>query len=271
MYKKLRYIISSYTGSNCAILLTIIGLSLVLRLAIWLCDPILMRDSILYLHMAEVWHACGSYQEMIDIVGTNWVWVPPLHIYLIQLAMYLELTAESAARILSLLFGLTIPVIGYLIAKTISPQRRIAIFSAIFLAVNPVLVEYSTQPTRDVFYLSCAGLLLYYILRSIRDHRTFDWIVAGGLCAVSCTIRYESFEFVLYVIIYFLVATLCLRQYSYKIGIACCCGFMLSFMILLITLHLCMGSMFNVSDGYIVYYERSSNIDIIRNTVRLFE
>ena len=180
---------------RCGIALTAVLLFAILfRLAVLAyTSPLLDRDSISYLWMAQQWFDHGSYGAMLQSTDAYYEYTPFLSIFLIQSAMHLGLSAKVAAVILALIFGSLIPLLGYGIAKTVCRSKKVALVSALFFAINPVLVEYSLQPTREIFYLVWIGLTLLAACQGIRHRNIGAWAAAGIFCGFACLTRYESF------------------------------------------------------------------------------
>ena len=185
-----------------------------LRLAFLWLFPIVQRDGILYLEMMEAWDKTGSYQEILKVF--RWMkWIPPFPLYLMKLFMPLGVSAECSARIFSITCGSLVPVIGYGIVWTLTKRQYLAIAAGLLFAVHPVLIEFSTQPLRDVFYIFWAGLTLFFLCRGMMKAKWYDWCAAGVFAAVSFLTRYEALEFIPLALM-FLVSAPMFHQSSWK-------------------------------------------------------
>ena len=245
-----------YSKSNSCCLIGIILVSLIIRALVLYLDPLLFRDATTYIKMAEAWHNNGSYQGMLNTTGNNLRWVPPFSIFLTHLVMYLGVSAEVAARTLTIIFGASIPLIGYGIAKVVCRNRYVALCAALFLAINPELIKYSIQPIRESFYFALIGMVLYYICRGIRFHAGQDWALAGLFCAISCLTRYESLEFLIYVVIYFIVSTTILKQYMPMAALKSYFLFVITFLVTFSMINVLMGTHLHILDNYYYYFSR---------------
>jgi len=238
-------------------------LAIVMRLGRLYFDPLFWRDCILYIQMAQQWFERGSYIGVLDC-DRNASWIPPMSIFLIQALMHIGVSVEVAARLLTIIFGCSIPIIGYLISKVICRNRYIALCSALFFAVNPVLVDYSIQPTREVFYLVWCGLTLLFICKGIRYRNEKNWISSGCFCAVASLTRYESFELLIYVILYFSIATFIMKQYTFVMALKHCMLFFLAFFGVFILISFLSGTYRVIYDNYYSYLSNSDKIKAIR-------
>ena len=166
-------------------------LSLVPRIVKTIIDPLLMRDSALYVTLAETWANTGKYQETID----GGIIIPPLPILIVKELILLGFDGEIAARSISLFLGSIIPLLGYYITKEIFKKKGIAVLCTAILLIHPTLISYSSQPLRENFYLFFECLLIIeiiYILKKGFD--SFDLILCGILSACIIFCRYEGLE-----------------------------------------------------------------------------
>lgn len=157
-------------------------------------DPMLQRDSALYLILAEKWHETGNYCQAIE-TGTI---VPPLPLFAIVKAMDLGLDSEIAGRSTALFLGAMIPVLGYIISYKIIHKTELSLICAILLILHPTLISYSIQPLRENFYLFFIGLSIIAVTNGIRTKRMEDWCTSGTLTAFAVFCRYEAAEFLIF-------------------------------------------------------------------------
>lgn len=166
-------------------------LSLIPRLIRTIIDPLLMRDSVLYITLAETWVNTGQYQETIDGGGI----VPPLPILITKELILFGFKGEIAARSISLFLGAMIPLLGYYAIKKIYKRNGIAFLCAVVLIIHPTLISYSSQPLRENYYLLFEGLIIIETINILNKRIDYYNLALCGLfsaCAFFC--RYEGME-----------------------------------------------------------------------------
>lgn len=170
-------------------------LSLFFRLACLILDPIMMRDSSLYICLADKEIAKGEYlRQLIDRTDIN---IPPLPIFCIQSLMKSGFGAELSGRFLSIFLGSLIPFLGYCIAKKAFRKQLPALICALILSLHPFLMTYSTQPLRENFYLFFSGVAFIVFLSGIETHRILKWFLCGIFSSLAFFCRYEALEFLI--------------------------------------------------------------------------
>ena len=180
----------------------IILLSLFLHLISWFLEPAISRDGIFYLELVQVWHEQGDFQGVL----TEWpqFWLPPFPLYLMKLLTDCGFSVEAAGVGLNIAMGCCMPLIVYGIAMEITRERKIALCSALLMALNPSMIELAIEVQRDMIYLFFCGLLIYFLACGIRRQKWFYWVFAGVFFACSFLTRYETLEFVPLIAFYFL-------------------------------------------------------------------
>ncbi len=163
---------------------------LLLRTIKLIMDPLLMRDSILYLNMVEIWEETGQYHNAI----TEGAIRPPLLLYSIKSLMKYGFSSEIAGRSLSLFLGSMIPVLGYCVALMVFKKRQIAFISAITFLFHPTLINYAIQPLRENYYLFFVGLVLIAFIKGIKTNGNWIWLICGMLLGLAVNSRYEALE-----------------------------------------------------------------------------
>ena len=182
--------------NNIAVLSAIFLFSLATRELKLVLDPMLQRDSVLYLTLAETWQETGVYAETIGTV------VPPFHLFTIVKMMDLGLNAEVAGRSLSLFLGAMIPVLGYIISYNIFKDITTSLIGVLCLSLHPTLVAYSIQPLRENYYIFMLGLIIIFIIYGIKKRSLAEWGLCGCVTAIAVFCRYEALElFFLYLFI----------------------------------------------------------------------
>ena len=176
--------------TDCVLIILFI-FSLISRLAKLILDPVLMRDSTLYLEQAETWFSTGSYTEALIGGAIR----PPIPLYTIKTMMHWGLESEVSGRVLSIFLGSLVPIIGFLLTKEITKKTKISLAVSLLLAVNPKLIEYSTQPLRDNYYMVAFGLSVLFFLKAAKNRSYYKWVVISGLTSsIAFLCRYEAVE-----------------------------------------------------------------------------
>ena len=182
--------------NNIAVLSAIFLFSLATRELKLVLDPMLQRDSALYLTIAETWQETGVYAETIRPV------IPPFPLFTIVKMMDLGLNAEVAGRSLSLFLGAMIPVLVYIISYNIFKDITTSLIGVLCLSLHPTLVAYSIQPLRENHYIFMLGLIIIFIIYGIKKRSLAEWGLCGCVTAIAFFCRYEALElFFLYLFI----------------------------------------------------------------------
>jgi 4-amino-4-deoxy-L-arabinose transferase-like glycosyltransferase len=168
------------------------GVILLLALITLYFEPTISRDGTLYLELAGVWHRDGSFQSAWDAFPD--FWIPPFYLWLIQCLISIGLPPEVAGRSISVVVGMTIPLLVYLLAQEVQKDKRVSLTAAVLMAVNPTLIDFSVEIQRDILYLFLCGWTIYFCLRGILRNEIWSWIPAGVLFGCSVLTRYETLE-----------------------------------------------------------------------------
>jgi mannosyltransferase len=113
---------------------------------------------------------------------------PPLYYVLVWTWSKIFGTGEVGLRSLSALFGtLTVPL-AYAAAATLGSSRRVALFAAAFVALNPYLIWYSQEARSYALMVLFAALALVYFARSLERPSPGSlaiWALASALALSS--------------------------------------------------------------------------------------
>ena len=185
---------------SCAVMIFLV--SLAIRLAKLIVDPLIMRDAAQYLDLAEIWFESGRYSDTF-LFGNV---IPPLHLFSIKEMMQFGFSSDLCGRSFALFFGSAIPVLGFLAAYRIRHRIGMALLLAGILAVNPSLVSYSIQPMRENYYMFSMGVILILAIDAWKSQSHMQWALCGVMCAVAVFCRYEALEMIVILPIVMLMA-----------------------------------------------------------------
>ena len=166
--------------------------SLAIRLAKMIVDPLLMRDCAVYLELAEIWHRSGVYSDTL-LYG---IVIPPLPLFLIKEMMKTGFSPEVCSRSIALFLSSFIPVFGFIGTYRLFLNKKTALFMAGILAVHPSLVLYAGQPLRENNYMFALGLLFVFFADAIRTRSAMKWALCGAACTLAFFCRYEALEMI---------------------------------------------------------------------------
>lgn len=181
--------------------------AMLFRLTAFLFNPLLARDSALYLTMAELWHETGDYTQTF-LPG---IVVPPFPGWAVKTAMQFGFGAEVSGRTIAVILGSLLPVAGFLFTWKITRNIRIGLLAALLLIIHPELVSYSFQPLRENFYLLFEALLLITLVDAIRRNGIVNWSACGCLLSLAFFCRYEALEFLVVIPSLLVILLLCKR------------------------------------------------------------
>lgn len=165
----------------------------VLALVNKLLDPTISRDGALYLEIVKMWQTTGNYEAVLvqfpDVVKT-----PPLLFFLIKSLAAWGIYPETAGVGLSMITGCTLPLLVYLLAQEVQPDRRISLAASLLTAFNPAMIELACEVQRDMLYVVFCGWSIFFAVKGLRNRLVWPWIPAGVFFACAAMVRYEALE-----------------------------------------------------------------------------
>ena len=167
--------------------------SLAFRVIKLILDPLLLRDSALYLFYSDIWYNTNNYSEITNIDTT----VPPFPLFTIKEMMKMGFNSEITGRSISLFLGSLIPVLGYVIAKRCFKDKRIALITSIIFIIHPTLISYSIQPLRENYYLFFLELTIIEAINGIAKRSFISWFLCGCFLSITFFCRYEALEMII--------------------------------------------------------------------------
>jgi predicted membrane-bound mannosyltransferase len=132
----------------------------------------------------SVFFATRDFGTMLDRTARDIH--PPLYYALLQYWMMPFGKSQVALRLFSVLIGvLAIPLL-YVLARRLFPKPRIALISALILAIAPLHIYYSQEIRMYglVTLLGLASIYLFVILLELQPGKTKTAVVASGYILV---------------------------------------------------------------------------------------
>ena len=196
--KKIKELISNQNWnfkSTCLVLTIIFLISLGLRITQPFLTDRITKDGVLYVNMAkDITQPRRDYKPFERNRR-----MPPLYIYMIAGASrYLNISPETAGRVISILFGALLIIPVFFIAKSIF-DSRIAGFAAFLVGINPYLIDISSSIMRDSLFNTLLFTTLWFILIALtcKNNQSFIyWGVAGIFLTLAIATRNEGIEII---------------------------------------------------------------------------
>lgn len=174
-----------------ALLLTAVLLGSAVRFYILHVEPDIGRDGVYYIELATRW-ANGNFDD-VRRGEVHWFFILPGALWCIKLLIQLGLPPLAAAVTANMLAGIALIPLMYKISSVLFDSRKAGVVAAFLTALNPVLVDYSTDVLRENFMLlSIAIMLLFTVLGFRKDSRYFCG--AGFFTVAGILSRYEALE-----------------------------------------------------------------------------
>lgn len=114
---------------------------------------------------------------------------PPLYYWLLKLWGMLFGNTELALRSMSVFFGATVIVLGYLLVHRLF-DKKVARISLIFLVLSPMLVRYSQEMRMYTLVTAIALAATYALTYAMDSKKRQPWIVYGILVGVGMWTHY---------------------------------------------------------------------------------
>ncbi len=170
-------------------LLIILLFALALRLYVVMNAATIAVDSATDLKLAEAFTR-GRYLEGIDPAR------PPLHPFLVSLLWYLTGELELAARLLSLVCGVAVVLLGFLLARRLYDER-VALVTAFFIAIHPYLIRYSGETLREAPYHLIGLALVLVGIKGVVERRPLYMFYTGVLSALAYLNKHAGLGFLM--------------------------------------------------------------------------
>ena len=168
--------------------LLIFLLSLVLRLLWWGLGPRVIEDEGTYIARAGETLAAGC--GYMGIHGFPLLY-PPLYSILVATGVQLGLSSEAAGRLVSLLFGVSLPLLVCLIARRLYGTAA-AWTGGLLAAAHPFLVVTSAAVLTESTFLTLTMLAVFFYHGFVNLDSRRDAILAGSCLGLAYLCRPEA-------------------------------------------------------------------------------
>jgi mannosyltransferase len=118
---------------------------------------------------------------------------PPLYYIILRFWSYLFGSGLFALRFLSVIFGILTIYLGYLFVKEAFKNEKLAVLSALFLAINPFQIAFAQE--MRMYTLGTLLILLssYLLAKALNTNKTSIWIYYGVSVAACFYTHYYLF------------------------------------------------------------------------------
>src|SRR5262245_17697582 len=165
---------------------------------------VICSDGAEYARMAE--HLLHDHALVGNFEGPEIIY-GPLYPVLIAGVMLVVPNSETAAHIVSLVSGVALVLLVFVIAEYVY-NRRTAYLCALVTSVHPLLVVVSGSTYNEALYLALFMAVVYCGLRAVELHRLRDCLMLGVCLGLAYLTRAEAFAYVLLFVAALLVAGL---------------------------------------------------------------
>ena len=151
-------------------------------------ETALERDSVEILNGVTYWHQTGEYVPS----EKKGIFVPPFALYCYRLPLALGIPLETGILFLTLLLGMSVPVLFYLLVREFCGSNEVALVSAALMAGNPYLHDIYKSILRDPVFIPLALLTCWLLLCNYNRPGIRLSCLAGLFSALSFLTRYEG-------------------------------------------------------------------------------
>lgn len=176
-------------------LVLIVLFSLFIRELYYWFDPVISRDGILYLKLADGWVRYGDihFRE-----GNISIYSAPLLLWIYKGVILAGGPLQLfAVHFNILLGGVVIPLLMFRLAREFRFSAAWALAGALLIGTLPELVRMSVEVQREMLYLGCWLAALCCFCAGVRSGGWGWWLTAGVAASLAALSRYEGIEFIL--------------------------------------------------------------------------
>jgi uncharacterized membrane protein len=167
-------------------LAAIVAVAAFLRLINISAEPF-WADEILSL---DITTSFASVAEMVRYVGQV-EFHPPLYYLLLGPWVSIFGETEAAVRSLSLIAGLGIVVMGYVLARDMFRDKHVGLLTAAIIAILPMQIEYA-QEARPYALFCLAGCLAVWSVWRLLESGRREWVILYVLATtIGCYLHYS--------------------------------------------------------------------------------
>lgn len=166
----------------------LLGLSLIIKISIWVLSPVITPDGPVYIAQAEAFLR-GEWQQGLAINGSLFIY--PLLIAGLGL---LGLDLVVAGRMLSLLFSVSTVIPLFLMTQGLF-NSRVAFWATLAFVVAPSLNEFSVYVMRDPGFLCMFAWTLLFALRAVAEENIRAFFLSLVFTFLAFLFRIEAFFF----------------------------------------------------------------------------
>ena len=187
----------------CFLLLVAAGLALRISY-VFIIDPVLDRDSVLYCEIAEKWHRCGNACTALESRVGN---TDPGYFFLLKKGIDWGFPVMLWGRIVCIVASIVFFAAVYGIGRTVFPAYGGELLRLIAI-LHPIVGRMAMSLLRDPVFLALYAVCFWCILQ-ICLKRSLRWVGLFSLSAAAAFLmRYEALE----LLPIFFVVTLGLRK-----------------------------------------------------------
>lgn len=114
-----------------------------------------------------------SWQEMLYRIGLDVH--PPLYYFILRIWSYFAGTSLLSLRLLSIIFGVLTIWAGYLFVKAVFGNKKLALLSALLIAINSFQIQYSLEARMYTLGTFLALLSSYFLVRALENKKFWLW------------------------------------------------------------------------------------------------
>lgn len=184
----------------------LLGLSLIIKISIWVLSPVITPDGPVYIAQAEAFLR-GDWQR--GLVLNNNLFLYPLLIAGLGL---LGVDLVVAGQLLSLLFSVSTVIPLFLLTRRLF-DARVAFWAALAFVVAPSLNEYAVYVMRDPGFLCFFAWALFFAIKTVENKNIRDFFIALVFSFVAFLFRVEGFFLPFLLILFILGDTLWRRSW----------------------------------------------------------
>lgn len=261
--KIIRKITTNYKVTICFIVI----FAFLLRWIVFSMEPILTRDAIKYLELAQQLNIDKS--EFIEFFVTNPEYrFTPLYIFFISwLHIISGLSIEFVAVWANIILGSLLVLLSYNICNKLKLEQYESLSVGFLVAVHPTLVELSFSPQREIGYLFFILLCLYFVLigwNSLYYHSLY--LAGGAFAGIALLFRYEAIEVIFMCILGVIIFGRKKRKISYLCSTCTC--YLIGVIVSILLIAYIMGYqqyIFHRINSYYLYRIGKVNVSLVSN------